>query len=45
MHDGMKKIMQNLKMLDNGKELGITLRVMKICMMQSKENLKRREQS
>ena len=37
---GTKKIMQNLKMLVNGKELGITLRVMKVCMMLSKENLK-----
>ena len=35
---GIKNMEQNLKMLDNGKELGITQKRMKECMKLSKEN-------
>ena len=40
---GMKKMEQNLKMSDNGKELGITQIRMKVCMKPSKENQRLQE--
>ena len=43
MNDWHIKTKQNLKMLVNGKELGITLKIMKLCMKLFKEKVKLQE--
>jgi hypothetical protein len=43
MNDWHIKIKLNLKMLVNGKELGITQKIMKLCMKQFKEKVKLQE--
>ena len=40
---GMLKIKLNLKMLANGKELGITQRITKVCMMLFRGKVKQLE--